>query len=127
LGRYAGETDTELAASWLSCLPEPVNSCYHQVIDARLLRLVTAAVHKIDAKPDLRRRMMENVARWTDIRLRTEWRKLLRQPWPKLRQQLLSESEAGAALRQNAPLGGILTPEERRRIMREFAHDAPAA
>lgn len=31
-------------------------------------------------------------------------------------------TEDGAALRQNAPLAGILSPLERGRIMREFSH-----
>jgi hypothetical protein len=104
-----------------------MSHCFHQVIDARLLGLVKAAIRKIDANPALRRRMEKNLERWSDVRLREEWRELLRQPWPDLRQQLLADTEAGAALRQDAPLGGILTAAERARIMREFAHDASAA
>lgn len=100
---------------------------FHQHIDARLLRLVEASIRKLDANPALRARMRRNIMRWTDARLREQWDGLLRQPWPDLRRQLLARTEAGDALRQNAPLGGILGAAERAHIMREFAHDASAA
>ena len=101
--------------------------CYHQHIDARLLRLTELAIQKLDADPALRVRLRENVSRWTAPRLRERWQHLLNLPWPLLRVRLLAKSEAGAALRQDAPLGGVLAPVERARIMREFAHDARAA
>jgi len=105
----------------------PMSDCYHQHIDARLLRLTESAIRKLDADPALRVRLRENVSRWTAPRLRERWDRLLNLPWPLLRVRLLAKSEAGAALRQDAPLGGILAPTERARIMREFAHDSRAA
>jgi hypothetical protein len=96
----------------------------HPAIDARLLRLVEASVRKIDADPQLVRILGENVARWQNPRLQAQWHRHLRQPWPDLRRQLLADTEQGAALRQDAPLGGILSAAERSQIMREFAHDA---
>ncbi|MBI5766365.1 MAG: hypothetical protein HZA93_01115 [Verrucomicrobia bacterium] len=101
--------------------------CYHQTIDARLLRLVEASVRKIDANPALTGRLAENVTRWPNPRLRAQWQRRLEQPWADLRAQLLAETEQGTALRQDAPLGGILSPAERARIMREFSHDARPA
>ncbi len=98
----------------------------HKMIDARLLRLTEAAVKRLDAEPALRARMAESVARWPNPRLREQWQRRLAWPWPVLRVQLLADTEAGAALRQDAPLGGILPAAERARIMREFAHDAAA-
>ncbi len=98
--------------------------CYHQTIDARLLALTEASVRKIEADPALVQRLAENVARWPDARRQAEWRRRLQQPWPELRTQLLAASERGAALRQDAPLGGILSSAERARIMREFDDDA---
>lgn len=73
----------------------------HQVIDARLLSLARAVIRKIDANPALRLRMADNVDRWSDAKLRKKWHELLRQPWPELRRQLLADTEAGAALRQD--------------------------
>ena len=104
-----------------------VTPCYHQTIDARLLRLVEASVKKIDADPALARRLAENVARWPNPRLQAQWQRRLQKPWADLRTQLLADTEQGAALRQDAPLGGILSPAERTRIMREFSHDARPA
>jgi hypothetical protein len=101
--------------------------CYHQTIDARLRRLVEVSIQKIDANPALVERLAQNVARWPNQRLQVEWHRRLRQPWPALRAELLAETEQGAALRQDAPLGGILTGAERTQIMREFAHDARPA
>lgn len=104
-----------------------MSPCYHQLIDARLVRLVEAAVQKIDATPTLRSDMEKNVSRWTNKELQARWQQWLRLPWPELRASLLAPTEAGAAMRQDAPLGGILTDAERGRIMREFAYDPRAA
>lgn len=92
----------------------------HKIIDARLLSLTEAIVARLDAEPALRQRLAQNVARWTDARLRTQWKHRLDLPWSELRAQLLAPTEEGAALRQDAPLGGILTNVERTRIMRQF-------
>lgn len=98
----------------------------HGKIDARLLRLVAAVVSRIDREPALFSVLTENVRHWPDERLRREWEEILRLPWPELRAMLLAESDEGAALRQNAPLGGMLAPVIRSRIMREFSHDSRA-
>ena len=97
---------------------------YHNHIDARLLRLTEAVVQEIDTQPNLHARMRENVGRWSTARMQTKWAKLLDLPWPQLRGRLLEKTEVGAALRQEAPLGGILATAERARIMREFNRDA---
>ncbi|MBI4623629.1 MAG: hypothetical protein HY736_10480 [Verrucomicrobia bacterium] len=99
---------------------------YHQKIDARLLRLTQAVVKRLDAEPALRGRLAENVSRWENPRLQKQWLHRLNWPWPVLRARLLAPTEEGAAWRQDAPLGGILPPAERTRIMREFAHDTAA-
>lgn len=96
----------------------------HHTIDARLLRFTEAAVLRLDAEPALRGRLADNVSRWQDRRLREQWQKRLAWFWPELRARLLAPTEEGAALRQDAPLGGISPAAERTRIMGEFAHDA---
>lgn len=113
-------------SGWSHILP-PVTPCYHQTIDARLLRLVEVSIQKIDANPALVGQLVQNVARWPNPQLQAQWRRRLQQPWPALRAELLAETEQGAALRQDAPLGGILSVAERAQIMREFAHDARPA
>lgn len=99
----------------------PMNEYFHQKIDARLLRLTEAVVLRLDAEPAVRAKLADNVSRWSDSRLRTQWEQWLAWPWPVLRARLLARTEEGAALRQNAPLGGILPDAERARIMAEFA------
>ena len=104
-----------------------VTICYHKTLDARLLRLVEASIQKIDRDPSLLRKLAQNLARWPNPRLRARWQARLQLPWSELRAQLLAETETGAALRQDAPLAGILPTAERARIMREFSHDARPA
>jgi hypothetical protein len=99
----------------------------HRTIDARLLRLTQAVVDCIEQDASLRQHLAENVSRWTDEALRMQWEKLLLLSWHDLKALLLVETDEGAALRQNAPLGGILSPAARARIMREFADDSRAA
>lgn len=98
----------------------------HTIIDARLLRLTEAVVRRLDANPALRGRLRDNVSRWKNLHLRKQWERRLEAPWISLRSRLLERTQEGAALRQDAPLGGILPAAERTRIMREFAHDPRA-
>ena len=94
--------------------------CSHKTIDDRILKLTAAVVSKIDIDRSLLPRLAQNLDRWSSPTLQAEWRVRLRAPWPDLRSQLLAVTEAGAVLRQNAPLGGILPDAERAAIMREF-------
>ncbi|MBM3797797.1 MAG: hypothetical protein FJW31_27945 [Acidobacteria bacterium] len=124
-GLFGSDESNRLLGDTENSPPMPVR--YHKHIDARILRLVEAAVHEIDASPALFERMRGNVSRWSDPVKKRRWERLLDGPWARLREQLLSESETGAALRQDAPLGGILSPAERNRIMRQSADDPRAA
>ena len=99
----------------------------HLAIDARLLQLTEAVIRKIETDPSLALRLAENVERWPNLQLQAQWRRRLQLPWSELRQQLLANTENGAALRPDAPLGGILSPAERSRIMQTFNHDAGPA
>jgi hypothetical protein len=85
----------------------------HQQIDARLLGMVRRCVEKIDADRMLLAQVAANVGRIADPRIRSDWLRLLELPWPELRERLLAATEAGSQLRQNAPLGGLLTNAER--------------
>lgn len=101
----------------------------HEIIDARLYELVAASIRKIDADPSLGRHLRANVGRWPNERLRAQWSELLDLPWAGLKSRLLARSEGGAALRQDAPLAGVLSPAERLAIMRKYSlsRDARAA
>lgn len=90
----------------------------HATIDDRLLRLVACGVAKIDRDPGLLEQVRAAVARQPNLSIRAEWSALLELPWSTLRDRLLDPSDAGQALRQNAPLGSLLTPAERMAIFR---------
>ena len=96
----------------------------HAEIDARLLRMVAACVVKIDRDRNLLTRVAANVARQPNTRVRNRWQTLLKNPWPKLREKLLDESEAGAELRQDVPFSGLLTNAERLAFFRPPYPDA---
>lgn len=103
-----------------------MSKTYHQVLDQRLLCLVKASIQKIDENPALCHRLIENVQRWPEGKIREQWQKRLAGPWSHVRAELLAENESGDALRQDAPLGGILTTIERAALMKPFRYDASA-
>ncbi len=88
----------------------------HEEIDDRLHRMVALCVAKIDRDMQLLGKVEANVRRVSDPRLRAEWESLLNLPWAQLREKLLAAGEAGNQLRQNAPLGGLLSNAERSRF-----------
>jgi hypothetical protein len=97
-----------------------------RVHEAKMLALCVMTVEKIDRIPTLLDVVYRNFERWESrerivtgrsIRL---WRKLLAQPWPRIAELLTEQSKAGLELRTIAPLFGVLTARERRRIARAF-------
>ena len=100
----------------------------HQEIDLRSLAMARAIAARIDADPthgglDKARDICR---RWNKRRSTPavrEWLDILTQPWERVRNVLLDESEEGKRLRQSNPFGGVLTPQERWQIYREFQKD----
>jgi hypothetical protein len=90
----------------------------HRDIDRRLLGMVRLCVDKIGSDPALLDRVRANAGRIADPRIRASWSDLLRMPWPQLKSRLLEENERGDQLRQDAPLGGLLSNAERYRFFR---------
>lgn len=99
----------------------------HQQIDERSLALARAIVTKIDGDP-ARQGLAKARAlcrRWYQERPLPaigEWLKILQEPWEDIRRVLLDESESGRRLRQSDPFCGILSPQERWAIYRQY-HD----
>ncbi|MFA6958489.1 MAG: hypothetical protein WC538_21690 [Thermoanaerobaculia bacterium] len=96
----------------------------HETIDQRSLAMVRAIVAKIDADPartglEHAREVCRN---WVSAgnRPAMEWSVIMALPWEEIRTILLDESEEGQRLRQSDPFCGILSPEERWTIYREF-------
>jgi hypothetical protein len=89
----------------------------HRDVDRRLNRLVAACIERIDLNPALLEEARIQVGKYSNVRLRKEWELLLALPWTKLRLVLLEESEEGDRIRQSVPFGGVLSDEERLRIL----------
>lgn len=113
---------TWIARRGAACAP-PMERRLHE---ARILALCVMAVDKIERNPGLLDVVYRNFERWESrervisgrpIRL---WRKVLRLPWPRIAQLLTEQSLNGPELRSIAPLFGVLTARERRRIARAF-------
>lgn len=100
----------------------------HQTIDDRGLALARLIVEKIDADPKRLglKRARTICDKWyqnSPLKAYAEWKQLLSGNWETIRPLLLEESEYGKRLRQNSPFCGILTPEERRHILRYYSDD----
>ncbi len=97
----------------------------HQDIDLRSLLLAKAIVEKIETGSDSnsQEKAIENCQRWltkSPSPAVFEWLKILKRPWPEIKKVLLDESEEGKRLRQSNPFCGILTPQARWRIYKNF-------
>lgn len=97
----------------------------HAWIDRRSLALHDAVAAKIEARPELLDVARANLSRWLSRAPQgalLEWQRLLEStPVADLVALLRSESETAVQLRQSSPFAGLLTPEERRAILRR--HD----
>lgn len=87
--------------------------------------MVKAIVEKIDRDPERKGFASARATsqRWMQQRptpANKEWMQILERPWEEVRLVLLDPSENGKRLRQNDPFCGILTPEERWEIYRQF-------
>ncbi len=101
----------------------------HVTIDRRGLALAAAVVRKLESG-DFRAGVMKARsvnARWRSMSpsaLHDEWMQILERDWTAIRAALLDDSEQGCRLRQNNPFCGILTPQERWAIFKEFQQNA---
>ena len=102
------------------------NSCGRDCAEIRQNRARVAEVglaKKIDADRTLLQVGLDNIERWAKLhgglpRAHEEWRNLIEgEPWEKLRDMLIEESDEGQRLRSSSPFAGIVTPAERERIL----------
>jgi hypothetical protein len=97
----------------------------HRAIEERSLAMARVIVERIDADAD--RAGLDQARavceRWAERGLTpavAEWLAILEKPWKEVRRILLDTSEEGRRLRQSSPFCGIMTPQERWKIYREF-------
>jgi hypothetical protein len=95
-------------------------------LEAQMLALCVMTVEKIDRDPALLDVVFRNFERW-EARGRLApgpsiraWRRVLGLPWPQIAARLTEQSAAGVQLRSTAPVFGVLSARERRRIFEAF-------
>ena len=107
------------------------NSMSYTEIEADFSRKFSLA-KKIDANRTLLQVGLDNIERWAKLhgdlpRAHEEWRNLIEgEPWEKLRDMLIEESDEGQRLRSSSPFAGIVTPAERERILAAKGEPPPA-
>jgi hypothetical protein len=112
--------------SWLEKAPGSVRYSSHRILDARSLAMHVVAAEKIERNSDLLNIPRRNLERWTahwgdsPPAWLSEWRQILRKPWPVIAALITEQSENATRLRQSSPFAGVLTPMERRRIYEAF-------
>ena len=106
----------------------------HRLIDERSLAFARLIAAKLRKEPALLERARGNLERWlkdcSDRSRATliEWQGMLDGPLDKLLSVLTGSDERAVRLRQSNPFAGVLTPDERFGILREFqARESRAA
>jgi excisionase family DNA binding protein len=97
----------------------------HRPRTHRQAELQSLAYHRLVADrltPELVAEALRTVERWEgagqlDPRWASEWRRLLERPLPEVRRALRSDSKPARELRQTSPFVGVITEQERRRII----------
>lgn len=99
----------------------------HEWIDRRSLALDRRIADKLAAQPEFLERARQILERWIHQRQPNppaallEWRRILRErSVGEILALLRSDSEEARRLRQSSPFCGILEPEERLAIFREY-------
>jgi hypothetical protein len=99
----------------------------HQWINQRSLALDRLIAEKVAAQPKLLQRAVQTLERWIAQRephppaVLLEWRQILRErSFTDVLTLLRSDSEDAHRLRQSSPFCGILRPEERQAVFREY-------
>ena len=91
----------------------------------RQAELQSLAYHRLVADrltPELVAEAVRNIERWEsaeqlDPRWASEWHRLLERPFPEIQRALRSDSKRARELRQTSPFVGVVTEQERRRII----------
>lgn len=106
----------------------------HRLIDERSLAFDRLIAAKLRSEPALVEKARGHLARWLETCSAgarpdlVEWQRVLSGPFEELLVLLVATDERATRLRQSSPFCGILTPDERLAILREFqARESHAA
>lgn len=92
----------------------------HAIIDRRIADLVALCMDKVEANPALLLLARNNINKWADGRVKTEWIAILDLPLKSMRAVLLADTEEAKRIRQSAPFGGFLSTSERMEIFKKY-------
>jgi hypothetical protein len=92
---------------------------------ARSLAMHVLIAKKVTANPALLQIASANLERWganhnPAPRWISEWREILKKPWPEISALITSSNQESDRLRKSTPFVGILSPDERRKIFDSF-------
>jgi hypothetical protein len=108
---------------------EDVKMTSHRQIDARSLAFGRAIAARLIEQPELVEHARANIDRWLKTcspgvaRTLQEWLAVLDGPLSGTIELLTADDERATRLRQSNPFAGLLSNQERNRILRQF-HDA---
>jgi hypothetical protein len=99
----------------------------HEWVDQRSLALDQAIARRLEQQPELLQKAKANLTRWIEQeqpgvpRVLREWEEIL-DNWPveRILELLRSSEQEARRLRQSSPFCGILSPEERLAIFKEY-------
>jgi hypothetical protein len=101
----------------------------HRIAELRSLEYHRLIAERVKRDPEVLRRARERVACWlaeggpVDRGRALRWQHVLHLPVPELVRVLTRDDETGRDLRQNTPFAGVLTNEERWRVIRETGRE----
>jgi hypothetical protein len=105
------------------------NKTWHEIVDDRSLEMDRVIAQKIRANPKMVQIALANIERWlanpdyseSSRQAALEWKSIIENTSAGALVTLLeSNSEEARRLRQSSPFCGILTPDERQAIFREY-------
>ena len=104
----------------------------HQLIDERSLAFGRVIAARLAEDPSLVERARANIARWIQTASGgakpdlADWSLALDGPLEGVIRLVTGDDERAARLRQSNPFAGVLSPQERLAILKQFAQHDPA-
>ena len=99
----------------------------HQILDRRSQTFACLIADKLEVCPELLEVAKSNLKRWiqedegTTVAAHQEWLDILNEnSFHEILEILRSDSEEACRLRQSSPFAGLLTPQERWRILKLY-------
>jgi hypothetical protein len=121
--RFTGLNELKASPTSEPLLPLIYSSM--RVADAKSLAMHAVVAQKLSRDPSLLKKARANLVRWSAgkrelPRWTHEWRTILKGDWTEVAALITEQSERAVRLRKSSPMAGLLTPQERSRILAAF-------